>query len=281
MFGGFLLFLFAAPSLHAMGSLPLITDDPETPGNGRWEINLGISTERRPGLRASGLPLLDANYGIGDRLQFKYEVPCLGARADGRPSVSGLGNSEFGVKWRFYDAGEKKLAISVYPQFEFNNPGSNSAARGLVEPGSVFKLPCQFAKEAGPVTLIGQIGREFRSSGDRWFYGIARGHHVGEQAEVAIELAGGGTAKLGRTRLTTNLGAVVELNQSTSRCSRLGGSCIIRKRRAPLWSVILACSGGSDAFSKACRLRGVPVRPWGRRGTMPATPRAAGYAPAG
>lgn len=63
--------LWATPSLQAMGSPPLITDDPDTPGNGHWEINLGITTQRRPGARASELPLLDMNYGIGDRLQLK------------------------------------------------------------------------------------------------------------------------------------------------------------------------------------------------------------------
>lgn len=75
--GGLLLLLGAAPSLRAEGSPPLITDDPGTPGDGHWEINIGVSTEKRPGARASELPLLDLNYGVGDRLQLKYEVPYL------------------------------------------------------------------------------------------------------------------------------------------------------------------------------------------------------------
>lgn len=104
------LFLLAVTAgLHAEGSPPLITDDPGTPGDGHWEINLGFSTEKRPGSRLSELPLLDLNYGIGDSLQLKYEVPYLRLTEDGAPSESGLGNSAFGVKWRFYDAGEKSL----------------------------------------------------------------------------------------------------------------------------------------------------------------------------
>src|SRR3954469_11588931 len=137
---GFLFFLAATAALHAEGSPPLITDDPGTPGNGHWEINLGLSTERRPGERASELPLIDVNFGIGDRWQLKYEVPYLRLSEDGESSVSGLGNSEIGVKWRFFDAGEKGLSVSIYPQLAFNNPGSHSDARGLVEHGSAFIL---------------------------------------------------------------------------------------------------------------------------------------------
>jgi hypothetical protein len=213
---GGLCLLAAAARLHAEGSPPLITDDPGTPGDGHWEINLGVSTEKRPGSRLSELPLLDLNYGIGDRLQLKYEVPYLRLTEDGASSESGLGNSAFGVKWRFYDAGEKGLSVSVYPQAEFNTPGTNSDDKGLVESGTVFVLPFQFEREVGPVTLIWQVGREFRSGGDAWFYGISAGHRFTENMEVAVELAGGGSARLDRTSLTANLGVVVDLSESTS-----------------------------------------------------------------
>ncbi|MDI1335173.1 MAG: transporter [Lacunisphaera sp.] len=206
----------SAPVLLAEGSPPLITDDPGTPGDGHWEINVGVSTERRPGARNSELPLLDINYGIGDRLQLKYEVPYLRVSEVGSPAESGLGNSELGVKWRFYDAGEKGFSVSVYPQLEFNNPGSTSDDKGLVEHGSVFKLPFQFEREVGELTLIGQVGREFRSDGDAWFYGLSVSHRFHEKVEVAVELAGGANAGLHRSQLTANLGVVIDLDERTS-----------------------------------------------------------------
>lgn len=137
-------------------------------------------------------------------------MPYLDTHEDSSSGVSGLGNSEFGVKWRFCDGGKEGWLVSIYPRWEFNNPGS------------AFKRPFQFGKEIGPVTVIGQVGHEFRSNGDRWFYGIACGHHLAEQVEAAIELAGGGTAKLGRTYLMTNLGVVVGLNDDTSLMFSLG-----------------------------------------------------------
>jgi hypothetical protein len=214
--GGLLLLLSSTPALHAMGSPPLITDDPGTPGDKHWEINLGVSTEKRPGGQVSELPLIDINYGIGDRLQLKYEVPLLRVDEDGVGAESGLGNSEIGVKWRFYDAGEKGLAVSIYPQLAFNNPRSSSDDKGLVEHGSTFFLPLQFEKEVGPVTLIWQVGREFHSAEDHWFYGISVGHHFTDKVEVAVELAGGATERLDRTGLTANLGVVIDLSESTS-----------------------------------------------------------------
>lgn len=211
-----------APTLWAVGSPPLITDDPGTPGDGNWEINVGISTEKRSGSQLSELPLVDLNYGIGDRLQLNYEVPYLRLSEDGSPTICGLGNSAAGVKWRFYDAAEKGLSASVYPKFEFNNPGSASTDHGLVEDGTAFRLPFQFEREAGPVTLIWQVGREFRSGGDSWFYGISAGHNLSEKVEVAVELAGGANAGLHRSNLTANFGVAVGLDKRMSLLFSIG-----------------------------------------------------------
>lgn len=214
--GGLFLSLATATVLPAAGSPPMITDDPGTPGNGNWELNFGISTEKRSGERVSELPLIDLNYGIGDRWQLKYEVPYLQLKADGEPTTTGLGNSAFGVKWRFHDEGEKGLAVSVYPQVEFNNPGSRSDEKGLVEHGTTFLLPFQFQQEVGPVTLVWQVGREFRAAGDSWYYGLSAGHMISDKVELAVELAGGGDPSLARTQLTANVGLGVELSERMS-----------------------------------------------------------------
>ena len=60
---------------HAQGGPPFITDDPGTPGNRHWEINLGWIADHNPGLAYYQLPDIDMNYGWGDRIQLKYELP--------------------------------------------------------------------------------------------------------------------------------------------------------------------------------------------------------------
>jgi hypothetical protein len=85
------------------------------------------------------------NYGLGSRIQLKYQVPYLVEGTDGGPTRSGLGKSLAGVKWRFYDSDEKGLQISTYPQLEFNNPTS-SLQRGLVDYGTRFYLPIELTR---------------------------------------------------------------------------------------------------------------------------------------
>jgi hypothetical protein len=208
--------LGAATAASAEGSPPLITDDPGTPGNGHWEINVGVSTERRPGERISEAPVVDLNFGVGERLQLTYEVPYLVQRAEGGANVSGLGNSTCSVKWRFLDGGEHGFAMSVFPKIEFNNPGSSSADRGLVDSGSTFILPVQLQKDVGPVTLNLQVGREFRPDGDSWIYGAAVTRQLNAKVAVAAELAGTAAARLDRSALTLDFGLVVDVNERNS-----------------------------------------------------------------
>jgi hypothetical protein len=53
-----MLFTLAA-SLSVDAGPPLITDDPDTPGDGRWEINLPITLEQSRDQRTFEAPLLD------------------------------------------------------------------------------------------------------------------------------------------------------------------------------------------------------------------------------
>jgi hypothetical protein len=107
-------FRFALPALFALnafgqGGPPFRTDDPETPGNQHWEINFGWIGDRNPGSGAYQVPDFDINYGLGDRIQLKYELPI--AIEETRPQlgapaghvIAGLGESLLGIKWRFYE----------------------------------------------------------------------------------------------------------------------------------------------------------------------------------
>ncbi len=64
---------------HAQGGPPFITDDPGTPGNRHWEINIGWIADHNPGLAYYQIPDIDMNYGWGDRIQLKYELPLAAA----------------------------------------------------------------------------------------------------------------------------------------------------------------------------------------------------------
>ncbi len=122
---------------RAQGGPPLLTDDPATPGNGHWEINTGFTFERSRESTLLETPRIDLNYGWGPRIQLKYEIPWVVLNPSGLPIRKGLGNSLFGVKWRFANEERRGVSISTYPQLEFNNPTS-SADQGLVQRGVRF-----------------------------------------------------------------------------------------------------------------------------------------------
>jgi hypothetical protein len=99
--------LFAAAA-HAQGGPPFRTDDPETPGNKHWEINFGWIADRNPSSGGYQVPDFDFNYGLGDRIQLKYELPIAIEEIrplPGQPGqvIGGLGESLLGIKWRFYE----------------------------------------------------------------------------------------------------------------------------------------------------------------------------------
>jgi hypothetical protein len=103
---------------------------------------------------------------------------------------SGLGNSEVAVKWRFLDEDKHGVAMSIYPRFIFNNPTS-SADRGLVEEGTVFRLPVQLEKKLGILDMIVNFGHEFHQhGGDSWSYSIAAKYAEIKGLEVLAEVFG-------------------------------------------------------------------------------------------
>ena len=128
-----LLFLVAAcvtvppRRVVAQGGPPLITDDPETPGNGHWEINVAWTLSQKQNRRLFGIPLLDVNYGFGEHVQLKAEVPWLVLQERRGGTQAGIGSANFGVKWRFVDKDRHGFAMSTYPQLESGPP--------LLQPG--------------------------------------------------------------------------------------------------------------------------------------------------
>jgi hypothetical protein len=111
---GFVLPILFAVAAQGQGGPPFRTDDPETPGNEHWEINFGWIGDRNPEAGDYEVPDFDINYGLGDRIQLKYELPIAIEEIRPLPAtpttpalaghvIAGLGESLLGIKWRFYE----------------------------------------------------------------------------------------------------------------------------------------------------------------------------------
>jgi hypothetical protein len=143
-------FFLAAGSAFAQGGPPFYTNDPGTPGNLNWEINLGYMPFFYSHQSVSHTPDLDINFGVGNRIQLTYENAWLRVQNPSSATEFGLGQSNLGVKWRFYDAGESGLNISVFPQLFVNNP-DDAVRRGITPASDTLLLPFEFTRRFGPV----------------------------------------------------------------------------------------------------------------------------------
>jgi ribosomal protein S14 len=141
-------------------SPPLEIDDPSVPDKGEYEVNLLTEADLSAHARSMNLFTVDANYGIvlkgwGRELptQIKFECPVVARTESGNPYQTGIGTSEFGLKFNVYNDESRGLRVSVYPQIAFSPGGS--VDKGIAEAGQTVELPLLVSHESKYVTLVG------------------------------------------------------------------------------------------------------------------------------
>ncbi|HSS98898.1 MAG TPA: hypothetical protein VLK33_17805, partial [Terriglobales bacterium] len=204
--------LVGARALYAQGGPPVITDDPGTPGNRRWEINVGFTQEKTLDETNFEVPVLDLNYGAGDHIQLNFEIPYALQNANSDVSA-GLGNSKVGVKWRFMDEDKRGVSVSTYPHIIWNNP-SNSVRRGLVDDGWQVFLPIEFSKQLGKFQINGEAGYNIqqRLSNEVWL-GVVTGYQATHRVELLGELHTIGARRFAENESVFDLGSRIKLNK--------------------------------------------------------------------
>jgi hypothetical protein len=218
------LLVFTAREARAQGGPPMMTDDPGTPGNGHVEINLAWTDQRTPGSTLVGLPLLDANYGVGDRIQLNYQASWNILEDAGSPEQSGMSDSQLAVKWRFYDAGETGLQVSTFPRVTFVNPGSHSDRRGTADPNGSFLLPFELRRDLGLLSVNVDVGHSFSGSADNrgWMGGLCLGRQLTKAWEIDAEVHLDGSDHLDRGEAVLNVGSRVALSENATLLLALG-----------------------------------------------------------
>ena len=184
----------------------MITDDPGTPGPGKWENNIAIAFEHRSDETSYDLPQIDLNYGVGERIQLTLQTaPVLLKREDHGP-IGGLGGTEAALKWRFLDEETSGVDMSMFPRIIFNITQS-SVRRGLAEDGTRFQIPFEIAKTFGRFHADAEFGPVGISVGrSEWLYGIVGGYDVAKPTMLMAELHGTSRMNFTRDTLTVNFG---------------------------------------------------------------------------
>jgi hypothetical protein len=201
------LLLAVSRPVFAQGGPPYYTNDPGTPGPMNWEINLGYMPFLYSNQSVAHMPDVDINFGLGERIQLTYENAWLRVRNPFSSPQYGLGQSNPGLKWRFYDAGESGLSVSVFPQLFLNNP-DNSVRRGITPASEAFLLPFEFSKKIGPVDVDYEAGYQFVHKGPNgWLTGLVVGHKFTRKLETDVEIYSTGTFHPADAQPTIDAGA--------------------------------------------------------------------------
>jgi hypothetical protein len=208
----------------AEGGPPLIGDDPGTPGNGHWEINIAYIGLRTPRQSTVETPHVDLNYGLGDHLQLKYEVGYLTGKQFDQQVMSGVNNSLFGVKWRFFDEETNGLDMSTYPQVGINTSHSLGRA-GVIDSGTNVYLPLEAAKTFGKWELDAEAGYQFSDVEHNQFIGgFILGYKLTEKLELLGEVRATVDDNYRRTDIVLDGGARFAINDNIAIIAAAGRS---------------------------------------------------------
>jgi hypothetical protein len=173
---------------QAQGGPPLVTDDPETPGNGHWEINLATIATHTSARWSAAAPDADINYGCGNDVQLTAEVPWALVNDAGGGWDAGLGSTQVGVKWRFLDRSDLGFSLSTFPKFT-SAWVQASRRRGITDAGHDFLLPLEAATQVGGFGLDAELARNFAvGASSQWQLGAIAGHPCGGGVECMLEL---------------------------------------------------------------------------------------------
>ena len=89
------------PAACTFAGPPFLTDDPEPVDYQHWEAYLFMLGDHSGGGYNLEGPAVELNYGVLPDTQLHLIVPMTTVGGSGVPTVSGLGDTEFGIKYRF------------------------------------------------------------------------------------------------------------------------------------------------------------------------------------
>jgi hypothetical protein len=174
-------------------SPPLETDDPGTPGRQGYEINFIVNCDRANSSRScqSGV---DAAFGLGDKAQLRISKSIVEERIAGEAALNGLGPTDIGIKYRFYDKEDWKLGI--FPSIDLDDGARQREADGtsIEREGRSIYLPIIVSKDmsiAGHAfTLVGNAAWRQNlehPANDAIFVSLAVGRAIDEASRLMAE----------------------------------------------------------------------------------------------
>jgi len=234
-----LLICFTSATAFAQGGPPLVTDDPGTPGDGKWEINTALQYQISPLTTVSETPILDANYGWGDFIQLNF-VAGLNNTLDrvAGSTAKGFGAVSTAMKWRYFE-NASGLALSMYPRIDFHTP-LTSKNEDVVDPGTRYFLPLELSQEIGKFGINPEIGYAYSTREPaEWDFGLATSYEFEKDREALFEIHYRRQVGFSRPEAIYNFGARYAFREWVSAIGAIGHSFSTFANEPPFWLVYL------------------------------------------
>ena len=167
---------------------PFLTDDPEPVDFKHWEAYLFSTVDDMHKQTDATGPAFEFNVGALPDLQVHLVIPMAYASPTDAPRAYGLGDIEFGVKYRFIQETDHRPMVGVFPMIEIP---TGDASRGLENGRAWWKLPLWLQKSWGPWTTYGGGGYVINSGPtqrDYPFGGWQLQRDFGEKLTLGLEI---------------------------------------------------------------------------------------------
>ena len=199
---------------QARAGPPYLTDDPEPPPYGRYELVFFTMGLEANGVAAGALPAMEFNYGGFPDTQLHIELP-VGFMSNDEGGRFGAADAELGVKYRFIEEDEAgwRPQVAIYPLVEIPlAPASN----GFASRGVDLFLPVWAQKDLDANWTIDAGGGYWINPGDRnyWFAGVLLQRKLSDALVLGAELFHQTPNVQGVPALTgLNIGATYDFNE--------------------------------------------------------------------
>jgi Putative MetA-pathway of phenol degradation len=207
--------VFALSPFAALAGPPFRTDDPEPVEYRNWEVYFASQyANDKDGVSAT-LPHLEVNYGLYPDLQVHVITPANYVKPSGLTSQYGYGDTEVGLKYRFFEKKDSEFSAGVFPILEIPT-GDHS--RGLGNGDPQLFLPLWFQKSWGAWTTYGG-GGYWINPGDNnknyWFVGWELQREITKHLMLGAEIFHQTAKEWGIDSDTGfNIGAIININEN-------------------------------------------------------------------
>lgn len=174
-------------AMSAQAGPPFLTDDPEPVDLHHSEVNVIYQQTRTSEGRAGALSG-EMNYGCARETQCHVAIPVAFDRTNAGPYRAGLGDVEFGFKYRFLLEDDSPWSAAIYPTLTLPTGEESS---GLGNGRAQLLLPLWVQRSAGPWNFdagLAWLGNSALGARDSWFAGLLAQRSFGERLSLGAEV---------------------------------------------------------------------------------------------